>query len=317
MCFGAYEAPDWETVLEQRKETVNGDDMESAVFDKVFFDKLNTLKMSLNMRLSQGMSGIRKSSAKGSSVEFSDFREYMLGDDIRRIDWNAYGRTDKLYIKQFMEEKEGIFQIFIDTSRSMSFGEAPKSTLALQTAGALSYIILNNLDRVYINEMKENSITRGKGVTGTSAFSHVLKDLERITFDGKTTLNKTILSRPVQNGGVSFIISDFLDKEGIEDAMKYLAYRKQTIVLIQILAREEMEANYEGTRNILDMETEERVKITMSNAAIRQYKERLREMQEHLQALARKYGAAYIFMQSDESLIYAMLHGFSGVLQGR
>lgn len=291
--------------------------MESAVFDKVFFEKLNTLKMSLNMRLSQGMSGIRKSSAKGSSVEFSDFREYMLGDDIRRIDWNAYGRTDKLYIKQFMEEKEGIFQIFIDTSRSMSFGEAPKSTLALQTAGALSYIILNNLDRVYINEMKENSITRGKGVTGTSAFSHVLKDLERITFDGKTTLNKTILSRPVQNGGVSFIISDFLDKEGIEDAMKYLAYRKQTIVLIQILAREEMEANYEGTRNILDMETEERVKITMSNAAIRQYKERLREMQEHLQALARKYGAAYIFMQSDESLIYAMLHGFSGVLQGR
>lgn len=98
--------------------------MESAVFDKGFFDKLNTLKMSLNMRLNQGMSGIRKSSAKGSSVEFSDFREYMMGDDIRRIDWNAYGRTDKLYIKQFMEEKEGIFQIFIDTKRSMEFGKS-------------------------------------------------------------------------------------------------------------------------------------------------------------------------------------------------
>jgi len=291
--------------------------MESAVFDKHFFDKLNTLKMSLNMRLSQGMSGIRKSSAKGSSVEFSDFREYILGDDIRRIDWNAYGRTDKLYIKQFMEEKEGIFHIFIDTSRSMCFGEVPKSMLALQTAGALSYIILNNLDRVYINEMKENSITRGKGVTGTSAFSHVLKDLDRICFDGKTSLNKTILSRPVQNGGVSFIISDFLDKEGIEDAVKYLAYRNQMIVLIQILAREETEVDYEGTRNILDMETEERVKITMSNAAIRQYKERLFHMQEQLQSLARKYGGAYIFMQSDESLIHAMLHGFSGILQGR
>lgn len=136
--------------------------MESAVFDKGFFDKLNTLKMSLNMRLNQGMSGIRKSSAKGSSVEFSDFREYMMGDDIRRIDWNAYGRTDKLYIKQFMEEKEGIFQIFIDTSRSMEFGKNPKSKMALQTAGALSYIILGNLDRVYINEMRENSITQEK-----------------------------------------------------------------------------------------------------------------------------------------------------------
>ncbi|MDE6434640.1 MAG: DUF58 domain-containing protein [Lachnospiraceae bacterium] len=291
--------------------------MESAVFDKGFFEKLNTLKMSLNMRLSQGMSGIRKSSAKGSSVEFSDFREYMLGDDIRRIDWNAYGRTDKLYIKQFMEEKEGIFQIFIDTSRSMRFGAVPKSTMALQMAGALSYIILNNLDRVYINEMKEGSMIRGKGVTGTAAFSHVLKDLERITFDGKTALNKTILSRPVQNGGVSFIISDFLDREGIEDAMRYLAYRKQTIVLVQILAKEEIDIDYEGTVNILDIETEERLKVTMSNASIQQYKQQLHAMQEHLQALARKYGAAYIFMQSDESLIYAMLHGFSGVLQGR
>lgn len=291
--------------------------MESVVFDKGFFEKLNTLKMSLNMRLSQGMSGIRKSSAKGSSVEFSDFREYMLGDDIRRIDWNAYGRTDKLYIKQFMEEKEGIFQIFIDTSRSMQFGEVPKSTLALQMAGALSYIILNNLDRVYINEMKEGSTVRGKGVTGTAAFPHVLRDLERITFDGKTALNKTILSRPVQNGGVSFIISDFLDREGIEDAMRYLAYRKQTIVLVQILAKEEIDIDYEGTVNILDMETGERLKITMSNASIQQYRQQLHAMQDHLQALAGKYGAAYIFMQSDESLIYAMLHGFSGVLQGR
>lgn len=288
--------------------------MESAIFDKGFFEKLNTLKMSLNMRLSQGMSGARKSSAKGSSVEFSDFREYRLGDDIRRIDWNAYGRTDKLYIKQFMEEKEGIFQIFIDTSHSMSFGEVPKSKMALQAAGALSYIILNNLDRVYINEMKENSLVKGKGVTGKAAFSHVLKDLDRIAFDGRTTLNKTILSRPVQMGGVSIIISDFLDKEGIEEAIKYLAYRKQTIVLIQILSKEEIQVNYEGTINILDMETDERVKITMSNATIKKYMEQLENMQGKLQNLARKYGAHYIFMQSDEDLVHEMLHGFAGIL---
>ena len=104
--------------------------METTVFDQEFFKKLNTLKMNLPMQLNQGMSGIRKSSAKGSSVEFSDFREYMLGDDIRRIDWNAYGRTDKLYIKQFMEEKEGIFQIFLDTSKSMVFGQVTKARTA-------------------------------------------------------------------------------------------------------------------------------------------------------------------------------------------
>lgn len=291
--------------------------MEQNVFDSDFFDKLNTLKMSLYMRLSQGMSGIRKSSAKGSSVEFSDFREYILGDDIRRIDWNAYGRSDKLYIKQFMEEKEAIFQIFIDTSRSMTFGEIPKSRMALQAAGALSYIILNNLDRVYINEMKENSVSRGKGVTGTSAFSHVLADLERIVFDGRTSLNRTILSRPVQIGGVSFIISDFLDPDGVEEAVKYLSYRKQTIVLIHILSKEEVEVDYEGTLNMRDMETGERVKITMSNASIKAYKEQLSDMQNSLRSLAKKYGAGYIFMRSDDSLLNAMLHGFYGVLQGK
>ena len=288
--------------------------MSETIFDKSFFDKLNTLKMSLTMRLSQGLSGARKSSSKGSSVEFSDFREYMLGDDIRRIDWNAYGRTDKLYIKQFMEEKEGVFNIFVDTSASMTFGEESKSKMALQVAGALSYIILNQLDRVYINEMQENSLQKGKGVTGSAAFAHILNDLERMEFTGGTTLNKSIQARPLNPGGVSIIISDFLDANGIEDAVKYLAYKKQTIVLIQILAKEELDIGLEGTVNVVDMETNQKLKITMSNQAVKAYQEQLETMQKNLEKLARKYGAKYVFMRSDDSLINAMLHGFSGLV---
>lgn len=290
--------------------------METVMFDKDFFDKLNMLKMCLHMRLDHGMSGVRKSSAKGSSVEFSDFREYMLGDDIRRIDWNAYGRTDKLYIKQFMEEKEGIFRIYVDASRSMGFGEQPKSRMALQLAGALSYIILNNLDRVYIHEMKETVGNQGRGVTGTAAFPHILADLERIRFDGRTSLNRAVLTSPVGVGGVSILISDFLDPDGICDAMRYLAYKKQTVVLVQVLAREEEEISFEGTVRIQDVETGERVKITMSNAVIRQYRQRLDEMKKSMMQLAMKYGAHYVSMRSDESLVQAILSGFSGVLQG-
>ncbi len=290
--------------------------METVMFDKEFFDKLNMLKMCLHMRLDHGMSGVRKSSAKGSSVEFSDFREYMLGDDIRRIDWNAYGRTDKLYIKQFMEEKEGIFRIYVDASRSMEFGEQPKSRMALQVAGALSYIILNNLDRVYIHEMKETAGNQGKGLTGTAAFPRILADLERIRFGGGTSLNRSVLTSPVGVGGVSILISDFLDRDGIEEAMRYLAYKKQTVVLIQILAREEQEISFEGTVRIQDVETGDRVKITMSNAAIRQYRERLEELKASLSRLSAKYGARYVFMRSDESLVQAILSGFSGIVQG-
>ena len=290
--------------------------MNESLFDHTFFEKLNTVKMSLNMRLSQGMSGSRKSSAKGSSVEFSDFREYIPGDDIRRIDWNAYGRTDKLYIKQFMEEKEGLFRFFLDTSYSMEFGEKKKSVMALRLCAALSYIIMNNLDRVFINEMRRDHLVKGKGISGGAAFPHLLKELLQISFAGDTHIAKCISTYAVPRGGVSLIVSDFLDPDGIEDAVRFLVSRKQTVVLIQVLAREEIDIDYEGTVNILDMETNERLKITMSNAAIRDYGQRLADMKNTLTAISRKYGAHYISVVSDEDIVEVMLSGFSGLLAG-
>lgn len=291
--------------------------MKEAIFEKDFFDKLHRIQMNLKMHLSQGMSGAHKSGAKGSSVEFSDFREYILGDDIRRIDWNAYGRTDKLYIKQFMEEKEAIYQIYVDTSRSMDFGEPKKSKMALQVAGAFAYLILGNLDRVSVNALKENSLQKGKGMTGQAAFPHILRALEDMEFDGKTTLNKSILSRPITAGGVSIIISDFMDKSGIEEAVKYLAYKKQTMVLIQVLSREEIDIDYETTMELVDCEDGERKRISMSNAVVKSYGQALLQMQQQLQKLAGKYGARYVCLCSDESLEYALLHGFSGILQSK
>ena len=290
--------------------------MSEELFDSTFFEKLNTVKMSVNMRLDQGMSGSRKSSAKGSSVEFSDFREYMLGDDIRRIDWNAYGRTDKLYIKQFMEEKEGLFRFFIDTSGSMEFGEKKKSVMALRLSAALSYIIINNLDRVFINELKGEQLVKGKGIAGGAAFSHLLKDLERITFSGDTHISRCISTYPVPRGGVSIIVSDFLDPSGVENAVRYLVSCNQTVILIQVLAREEIDVDYEGTLNILDMETGGRVRITMSNAAIKNYRERLDDMKEELTRISRKYRAHYVSVVSDEDLGSVMLSGLSGILAG-
>ena len=276
--------------------------MGEKLFDQEFFAKLNNLAIAMNTRMTHGMGGGRKSNAKGTSVEFSDYREYIPGDDIRRIDWGAYGRFDKLYIKRFMEEKEGIFQIFIDTSTSMDFGEPKKSRTALQLAGALAYLVLNNLDRVYISEMQENSLTQGKGRAGKQAFQQIMRELERITFDGKTNLNKAIMSRQLQGSGVSIIISDFFDERGIEEAVKYLHYKKQQIILIQVLARQEVDIEGEDMVNLLDMETGEEVRLTLNRAAIEQYKQALSGMQERLQALARKYEMSYIQMVADEPL---------------
>lgn len=283
--------------------------MEQQVFDNDFFKKLNTLTLSVHMRLNQGMGGIRKSTAKGSSVEFSDFREYQLGDDIRRIDWNAYGRMDKLFIKQFMEEKEGMFHIFLDTSESMQFGTIPKSRLALQITAALSYIVLNNLDRVSVNQMKENSLMCGKGLTGRNAFKSLLHDLEQIQFIGGTTLSRDIKSRPIHKRGTSIIISDFLDPKGIEDAISYLTYQHQEIILIQILAKEEQDIFLEGTMNILDMETGERVRITANRASVLAYEKKLQALKDELNRMAGKYHMTYLFASSEQSVDQVLFEG--------
>ncbi|MCM1495777.1 MAG: DUF58 domain-containing protein [Bacteroides sp.] len=276
--------------------------MGEKLFDQAFFTKLNQLAIAVNTHMTHGMGGGRKSNAKGTSVEFSDYREYMPGDDIRRVDWGAYGRLDKLYIKRFMEEKEGIFQIFIDTSNSMSFGEPPKSRTALQLAGALAYLVLNNLDRVYVSEMQESTLTQGKGRAGKQAFRQIMQELEAVEFDGRTNLNKAIMSRQYQGSGISIVISDFLDEKGIEEAVKYLRYKKQQVILIQVLARQEVEIEGDGVVNLLDMETGEEVRLSLNRTTIEQYNQALENMTERMNALARRYEMTFIRMLADEPL---------------
>lgn len=284
--------------------------MEEEIFDSEFFEKLNKLKLSLNLRLTQGMSGGRKSNAKGSSVEFSDFREYMIGDDLRRIDWNLYARMEKLFIKQFMEEKQAIFSIFIDVSKSMDFGEKSKSSMALKIAGAFAYLVLNNLDRVYIKQMSENSLVIGKGLQGRLAYKKILSDLKNIKFDGKTNLEKSIKSRPLSINGVSVVISDFLDENenSIENMISYLRYKKQKIVLIQISAREEIELELEGTYNFIDMENNNNLKITISRESILEYKKKREELEKKLEQMSKKYGMYYVNIISDEDIEQVMFN---------
>ena len=120
------------------------------MIDRSYFEKIGRLRLAVHKKSSSVMQGARKSAAKGSSAEFSDFREYMQGDDIRRIDWNAYGRTERLFVKEYVEERESNISILLDTSASMDFGEPSKSELAGEIAAALGYIGLSGNDHVYI-----------------------------------------------------------------------------------------------------------------------------------------------------------------------
>lgn len=285
--------------------------MEERLFDSTFYAKLNTLKLSTKLKLNAGMSGSRKSTAKGNSVEFSDFREYMLGDDIRRIDWNAYGRMDKLFVKLFMEEKEGLFHIMLDCSKSMDYGKKKKSILARRIAAALSYIVLNQLDRVYLTTIKENEIKSTKGMTGRQSFQKILMELEHVTFEGTTDLKQGIMSKVYSSKGIVIIISDFFDQkqEQLEEMIKYLTYKKQEVVLIQTLALEEVHPELEGTLRMIDMETKQEERITMSQKVLKEYEKTLHRFQNNLMHIAKKYQAQYLTMTTEDPLEKLLLEG--------
>lgn len=275
--------------------------MNERLFNEDFFKKLNKINMHINFKLSSGTQGGRKSKAKGVSVEFSDYREYAPGDDFRRIDWNAYGRFDKFFVKVFMEEREGIFNFFIDKSKSMDYGTVNKKDTALKVVAALSYIALNNLDRVNISTMDNGNVESIKSAAGNKAFQRILRELENLEFKGSTDLAKSIKKRPLSPRGVSVIVSDFFNNEGLkdlEDALKYLAFKKQDIILVQILSEEELNPEFNNEITFIDSETNENVKMSLTPNIIKEYKSTLKIYKKSIEDLAKKYGGKFISVSS-------------------
>ena len=269
---------------------------------QIFFEKLNHLKMAAHIRLDQGQSGGRKSSAKGSSVEFSDFREYLPGDDIRRIDWNVYGRLDKLYIKQFMEEKEAWYHIFLDASGSMEYGEQKKSAMALRLAAVFVWLVLGQLDRVELMTFQGGRLGKASPVIGRGSFQKLLQELEQVSFGGEARINEAIRRSDLRGRGICILISDFLEDQGLEDAVRYLTYKRQEVYLIQVLAREELDFDEEGTLELQDMENAGSVRVTMNRQSIRMYRETLEKHNFRMQRMAKRYGCVYQQVTADEEL---------------
>ena len=273
--------------------------------DAAFFEKLSRLRLAMGHKSSMNMTGNRKSVQKGSSTEFSDFREYMPGDDIRRIDWNAYGRLDRLYVKEYMEEKEAVVSILLDTSASMEYGEKKKSELACMLAAAFAYLGLNNMDRVYVYDVQRmNAPFHAAG--GKKVFHRLADWLGKCTFEGEADIVDAVRKLPAKGPGVTLIISDFFQeafvgeggqtenaREHIRQLLRFLDYRKQKTVFLHVLAEEELSVTLSGTRNFIDMEDESSLRITLDAGSIRTYEKALEEFKGNHRKECARAGAAY------------------------
>src|SRR5436190_11150827 len=126
------------------------DQMPGQILDAAFLKKLERLSLITKRPFAGQMKGEKRSVKRGTSVEFADYREYMLGDDLRYVDWNTAARLDKLFVKLFIEEEDLYLALLIDSSKSMDFGSPKKLHYAARVAAALGYIGLSNYDRVSV-----------------------------------------------------------------------------------------------------------------------------------------------------------------------
>lgn len=275
--------------------------MQEKIFDESFFQKIYRLKLNIPYTSNSSMMGGRKSNAKGTSVEFSDYREYLLGDDLRRIDWNAYGRFDRMFVKLFREEREGVFHIFLDSSSSMDYGERNKKVAALQIAGSLAYMVLKNSDRVSVHTVRQDSVTVSKGRVGMSGFMRILSELDDYEFDDRGGFLNGILRYPFQTKGVSILISDFYEIEQLETLLKYLKYKKQEIILIQVLSKEECNPELTGALRLIDSESDDFFPMSVTGNVLREYQNAYEQFKTELRKQARKYQAGLTEVMSDES----------------
>jgi len=267
------------------------------LLDPEFLHKLEQLELVSRKIFVGRMKGERKSKRRGSSVEFADHRNYSVGDDLRHIDWNVFGRLDKLFLKLFLEEEDLHFYTLLDTSLSMDFGDPTKLHYGKQVAAALSFIGLVNHDRVMLDTFTTELESGMPSVRGRSQMWRVVQYLEQVKASGASDLTAAAKAFAIKHAGkgIVVVISDFLDKRGYENALRYLLARNMDIYVIHVLSREEVEPELVGDLRLVDSEDEDEAEITVSAPLLRRYKDNLNAFVGGLKEWCTKRGITYIF----------------------
>ena len=252
------------------------------------------------------MTGILPVKKDGSQSAISDFREYNAGDDIRRIDWKGYARNGKLNVKLFMEEKQAEINIFVDSSKSMEFGD--KNEFAKMAAASVAYIAISNMDKVSIYSYNDKIVKRKNSIDNKNRYMEIIDFLDDIENESGTNHNEAISMRSGLNlkKGLSVIISDFFDENGYEEAIKALQYMKQDIILLQVLSREETEPEEMGSFSLKDSESGEEQNLVIDEDMIRRYKESLKKYNGRISEFCRKRGISYYSFSADTYIIKAL-----------
>jgi uncharacterized protein (DUF58 family) len=244
------------------------------------------------------MSGLHKSPFKGFSVEFAEHRQYGPGDELRHIDWRAFGKTDRYYVKEYEEETNLKAYLVLDTSGSMGYAgrTAAKLEHARQLAATLAYLMISQRDAVGLVTFDTTLRTMIPPRSSPSHFSVVCKAMEDARVGGEAALSGILhtLAERIRRRGLVVILSDGFDKiDDLGSALRHLRHRRHEVLFLQVLAPEEEQFTFRGPvqfRNLEDAGHTLRVDPTALRTV---YLERFREHCQLLQDRLRGMNADY------------------------
>ncbi|MEM8679873.1 MAG: DUF58 domain-containing protein, partial [Planctomycetota bacterium] len=246
------------------------------------------------------MKGERRSRRKGQSVEFADFRSYVPGDDLRFIDWNLYARLDKLFLKLFLEEEDLHVYALIDTSASMLFGDPTKLQYAKQLAAALGFIGLCRADRVKIEGLGTSHRAPGPVLRGRHSLWRMMQYLDTLE-TANVPLVEGVKSFCMRNSGkgILVLITDLMDKQGYEQAIRFLVAQQLDVYVIQVLSAEERRPDVTGDLKLVDCEDGDTTEITVSRPLLKKYEETLAAFVHGAQQFCAKRGIRYLLADTE------------------
>jgi uncharacterized protein (DUF58 family) len=265
-----------------------------ALLSPDFLRRLEGLELVSKKIRAGRMKGERLSRRKGRGSEFADYRPYTAGDDLRFLDWNLFGRLDRLFLRLFLEDEDLHVHLLIDASRSMDFGAPTKLRYAKQVAAALGFVGLVNTDRVTIEVVGG---PRSPVFRGRPSLWRMVRFLDGIGPADGGDLNKGLRSFSLRatGRGVAVVLSDFLDKGGYEDGLRFLAARNLDVYAVQVLAEEEIDPPYVGDLKLTDAEDGDEAEVTISAPLLERYRATLAAYRAELHGFCTRRGMAYLF----------------------
>lgn len=279
--------------------------MSRLIIDEKLLQEIEMLQMLLKNNVAGMFGGNHKSRTYGSSCEFADYRDYVDGDDTTKIDWKAYARFEKLYVKLYLDERQMHTKIYIDASRSMQYGDEKKSEMAIKLAAAIAYLSVCEMDRVSVYVIKEKAVHEViRGMVGKEAYMTSIGVLNDIVFDGDSYISEALAPENVGYGdGVSVIISDFLTDNNYETAIDKLADKKRDILCMQVLSKDELNPLTRGKVHFFDSETTQRsYRKNIDKEIAKAYKMALKYATERIKNYCAARGGSYLLVSAEDSL---------------